>query len=140
MSSEAEIRAIIEAWSTAVHRRDIDGVMAHHADDLLMFDVVGPLQARGVASYRQSWLEEFFPWHGGTGRFDLKELQVTAGTEVAFATALIDCAGMENSQAVALTLRLTVGLKKSAGRWLITHEHHSEPLPFDRSTIGDKAA
>lgn len=93
MSSEMEIRAIIEAWAAAVRRHEIDAVMAHRADDLLMFDVVGALQVRGATSYRQTWLEQLFPWHGGTGRFDLKQLQVTAGAEVAFATALIACAG-----------------------------------------------
>ncbi len=36
-----------------------------------MFDVVGPLQMTGLAEYRRTWLEQFFPWHGGTGQFDL---------------------------------------------------------------------
>jgi ketosteroid isomerase-like protein len=49
MSNDSEIRTIIESWAVAVRQRDIDGVMAHHADDLLMFDVVGPLQVRGAA-------------------------------------------------------------------------------------------
>jgi ketosteroid isomerase-like protein len=26
-------------------------------------------------------------------------------------------------------LRLTIGLRKDDGRWVVTHEHHSFPLP-----------
>jgi hypothetical protein len=58
----------------------------------------------------------------------------TAVDSVAFATALIDCAGTEADGPVAFTLRLTVGLEKRDGRWLVTHEHHSEPLPYSAPT------
>ena len=61
---------------------------------------------------------------------------MSASDRVAFATSLIDCAGTEEGQLAAFTLRLTVGLEKTSGRWAIVHEHHSEPLPFDQSRIG----
>ena len=139
MTNEQAIRSILEDWATSVRRRDIDGVMAAHADDVLMFDVVDPLSIRGADKYRASWVDMFFPWHGGTGKFELKNLEVTAGASVGFATALIDCAGTEAGRPVAFTVRLTVGLKKRDGAWLVRHEHHSEPLPFDRDAIGRAA-
>lgn len=123
-------RGLLEAWAAAVRARNADAVVRDHADDLLVFDVVGPTFARGLAAYRRAWVEQFFPWHGGTGRFELRDLAVTAGDSVAFATALIDCAGTEAGGPVAFTLRLTVGLEKRDGRWLVTHEHHSEPLAY----------
>lgn len=126
----AAARTLIEAWAAAVRARDADAVVRDHADDILVFDVVGPPRARGLAAYRRAWVEQFFPWHGGTGRFELRDLAVTAGHSVAFATALIDCAGTEAGGPVEFTLRLTVGLEKRGGRWLVTHEHHSEPLPY----------
>jgi ketosteroid isomerase-like protein len=47
---------------------------------------------------------------------------------VAFATALMRCAGTEaNGDKLELDFRLTVGLKKIDGRWNVTHEHHSIP-------------
>jgi ketosteroid isomerase-like protein len=94
---------------------------------------------RGADKYRASWVDLFFPWHGGTGKFELKNLEVTAGASVGFAKALIDCAGTEAGRPVAFTVRLTVGLKKRDGAWLVMHEHHSEPLPFDRDAIGRAA-
>lgn len=137
MSNEQEVREIIESWAASVRSRDIDGVLRRHAEDLLMFDVVGPVELRGLKAYRTTWLEQFFPWHGENGRFDLNNLSVFASDRLAFATALIQCAGMEEGQPVAFTLRLTVGLEKISGEWTIVHEHHSEPLPFDHAKIGE---
>lgn len=127
----APIRKIIESWACAVQTRDIEGVLRHHAADLLMFDVVGALRVQGIDAYRATWTEEFFPWHGGTGHFELSGLKISAGAEVAFATALIECAGTEKGRRVAFTLRLTLGLEKRGGQWLVVHEHHSEPLSRD---------
>ena len=136
-TTEAEaVRSLIERWAAGVRARSIESVLKAHAEDLLMFDVVGPVQLRGLAEYRRTWQEQFFPWHGGTGRFELRDLRVTAGTDVAFATACLECAGTEEGQRVAFTLRLTIGLEKRGGHWTVVHEHHSQPLDFDPSRIG----
>jgi ketosteroid isomerase-like protein len=125
---EAEIRSLIEDWAKSVRAHEIDGVLACHSPDILMFDVVGPTKLCGLQAYRESWVEQFFPWHGDGGAFELRELEITAGERVAFATALLDCAGTENGKHVQYTLRLTIGLKKMQPGWIIVHEHHSEPL------------
>jgi ketosteroid isomerase-like protein len=55
-------------------------------------------------------------------------MNVTAGSEVAFVTALMRCAGTEaNGQESELDFRLTIGLCKIEDRWIVTHEHHSIP-------------
>jgi ketosteroid isomerase-like protein len=131
-----KVRKIIEEWAAGVRARDIDAVLRRHAPELLMFDVVGPVRLRGLDAYRRTWIEQFFPWHGGTGRFELVDLKVSAGADVAFATALLECAGTEDGKQVAFTLRLTIGLEKHNGEWIIVHEHHSQPLDFDISRIG----
>ncbi len=124
----------VRTWAAAVAMRDIDAVMASYADPLLVFDVVGPTQRKGKALYRKAWEDEFFPWHGGTGKFALRELFVHAGDDVAFATGLLDCSGIEHGRAVEYTLRLTLGLKRTTDGWRIVHEHSSEPTPFDEKT------
>jgi hypothetical protein len=35
-----QIRALIEQWAAAVHSGDMDGVLADHADDIVMFELV----------------------------------------------------------------------------------------------------
>ena len=53
---EAEIRALIERWVKAVHSGDMDGVLADHAADIVMFDVPPPENGmRGIAAYRATW-------------------------------------------------------------------------------------
>ena len=94
---------------------------------MLMFDVPPPLESKGLRAYRKTW-DLFFSWARDPTVFDIVEMHVTAGTEVGFATALMRCAGTEaNGVDVELDFRLTVGLRKIANQWTITHEHHSIP-------------
>ena len=62
--------------------------------------------------------------------FELVELDVTSGSDVAFARALLRCGRPEELAAKPdHRLRVTLGLRKVDGAWLIAHEHHSFPLP-----------
>jgi ketosteroid isomerase-like protein len=56
------------------------------------------------------------------------DLEVVAGEDVAFAFAHMQCVEpTEKVQRTPLDFRLTVGLQKLEGRWIIVHEHHSVP-------------
>ncbi|MEU0937513.1 SgcJ/EcaC family oxidoreductase [Embleya sp. NPDC005971] len=129
MSGDAEqVRALVERWARAVHRGDLDAVVADHADDIVMFDVPPPDEGvRGLAAYREVW-PPFFQWQAQGASFEIEELDVTAGADVAFAHALLRCGTPAELDArPGLRLRLTLGLRKEAGRWIVTHEHHSFP-------------
>nr|WP_129666016.1 SgcJ/EcaC family oxidoreductase [Phytoactinopolyspora endophytica] len=126
---EAQIRSLIERWATAVHEGDLDTVLADHADDIVMFDVPPPDEGvRGIDAYRETW-PPFFAWQRQGASFEIVSLDVTVGDDVAFAYALLRCGTPEELQRdPANRLRLTIGLRKEAGHWLVTHEHHSFPL------------
>ena len=126
MSDEAEIRGLIERWAEAVHTGDLDGVLAGHADDIVMFDVPPPEDGvRGIQAYRQTW-PPFFEWQRQGATFELVSLTVTAGAKV-LAHALLRCGTAEEfKQDPANRLRLTIGLRKERG-WVVAHEHHSFP-------------
>jgi uncharacterized protein (TIGR02246 family) len=125
-SAESEIRALIESWATAVHAGDLDAVLADHSDDIQMFDVPPPNELRGIEAYRETW-PPFFEWQK-RAVFEIVSLDVTAGADVAFATALLRCGTEEELRADPDNrLRLTVGLRKEDGRWVVSHEHHSFP-------------
>ncbi|MGH8865715.1 MAG: nuclear transport factor 2 family protein, partial [Burkholderiales bacterium] len=71
----------------------------------------------------------FFKWQSRGAEFDIISLDVVAGDDVAFATALLRCGTKEDFEKDPdLRLRLTVGLRKEQGRWIIAHEHHSFPV------------
>jgi uncharacterized protein (TIGR02246 family) len=126
---EAVIRRLIEQWASAVRAKDLGGVVAHHTDDVLMFDVPPPVAVRGISAYRQTWPSFFEALTAGEAAFDIVELNVTAGDTVAFATALLRCGRKEElAKDDRPQLRLTIGLRKDEGTWSIAHEHHSFPL------------
>ena len=121
------IRKLIDDWSAAVRRRDYDGALENRSADILMFDVPPPFQSEGIDAYRKTW-DVFFRWMADPPVFNFSDLRVTAGTDVAFATAHGKCAGKEEDGTRSeLDFRLTVGLRKSGGKWVIVHEHHSLP-------------
>jgi uncharacterized protein (TIGR02246 family) len=124
---ESAIRALIEGWATAVQARDLDGVLADHSDDIQMFDVPPPNEVRGIEAYRDTW-PPFFEWLRRGAVFEIVSLDVTAGDDVAFATALLRCGTDEELRKDPDNrLRLTIGLRKDGGRWVASHEHHSFP-------------
>jgi uncharacterized protein (TIGR02246 family) len=128
MSDEQQIRTLIEAWAIAAHDGDLAAVLADHAPDIVMFDVPPPNQGvRGIDAYRDTW-PPFFEWQASGAVFEIESLVVTAGTEVAFAYALLRCGTVTDlARDPEQRLRLTLGLRKTGGRWIVTHEHHSFP-------------
>ncbi|MFC6147956.1 MULTISPECIES: YybH family protein [Mumia] len=123
---DSEIRDLVTGWAEAVHAGDLPRVLADHRDDIVMFDVPPPhVGVRGIDAYAQTW-PPFFQWQRGGASFEIVELDVTAGEDVAFVWALLNCGTPE---ALAATpgryLRLTLGLTREDGRWVVAHEHHS---------------
>ena len=129
MDDETEIRTLIEHWATAVHEGDLDAVLARHTDDIVMYDVPPPATGvRGIDAYRDTW-PPFFEWQASGAHFDLLSLEVTAGDDVAFAFANLRCGTDEELAAKPDNLlRLTIGLRKVDGTWMVAHEHHSFAL------------
>jgi uncharacterized protein (TIGR02246 family) len=126
---EAEIRRLLERWARAVHDGDLDTVLDRHADDIVMFDVPPPHEGvRGMDAYRETW-PGFFEWQRQGAVFEIESLDVVAGEDVAFAYALLRCGtAAEFAEDPERRLRLTVGLRRDDGRWVVTHEHHSFAL------------
>jgi uncharacterized protein (TIGR02246 family) len=126
-TDEAAIRELVESWARAVRAKDFDGILANHSTDMLMYDVPPPVQSKGIEAYRKTW-DLFFSWSDDPVVFDIKHMDITAGTDVAFVAALMRCAGTEkNRERVELEFRLTIGLRKIGGQWMVLHEHHSIP-------------
>jgi uncharacterized protein (TIGR02246 family) len=120
------IEELIRTWARAVHEGDLDAVLARHADDIVMLDVPPPDEGvRGKESYRETW-PPFFAWQASGAVFDIVELNVTEGEDAAYAWALLRCGTeQELAETPERRLRLTLGLRKQDGEWVVAHEHHS---------------
>ena len=129
MSDEQAIRDLFTGWVQAIQTQDLEGVVADHDPNIVMFDVPPPYNGvRGMDEYRKSWLP-FFEWINQGAQFQLLELDVVAGADVAFAYALLRCGTQAEFDANPDNrLRVTVGLRKVDGRWIVAHEHHSFPM------------
>ena len=82
-NNEAEIRALIDEWAAAFRAKNVDGLMANHSPDIVLFDVPEPLQHRGADAYRKVW-ERWLPTIEGPLGCEIRELSVSAGDDVAF--------------------------------------------------------
>ena len=125
-AAENEVRAIIEAWARSVSAADRAGILANHADDLLMFDF--PATVQGLAAYDKTW-DFFFVNPQGPISFVPREIAVTASDDVAFASCMVQCEGTSGGH---VDFRLTTGLRKTGSKWVIVHEHHSVPTTEER--------
>jgi uncharacterized protein (TIGR02246 family) len=127
-ADEKEILALVERWSKAVQEEDRARIREAHDVDILMFDVPPPFSSRGIDAYMTTW-ETFFESAEKPVMFHFTDVEITAGSDVAFATAVGHCVTTDKTgQREPLDFRLTMGLRTNDdGRWIITHEHHSLP-------------
>lgn len=126
-NDEATILRLVEDWTRAVRNKDLGGILRGHSPNILMFDVPPPLQSKGIEAYEKTW-DMFFSWAQDPVVFAIREIDITAGDDVAFVAAVMRCAGTEaNGEDIELDFRLTIGLRKFDDQWIVTHEHHSIP-------------
>jgi ketosteroid isomerase-like protein len=119
-TNEAQVvKKIVTDWAAAVSRGDRRAIVAHHSDDVLMYDF--PNEVRGLRAYDGTW-DFFFENQQGDITFEPSNVEATAGDRVAFVTCNMHCDG---TTAGPLDFRLTVGFEKLDGKWAVKHEHHS---------------
>ena len=129
MSADSEIRLILDAWSDAIRLKNVDGRTAHYATDAVLFDVVDPLQYKGVDAVRRRAQEWFDTWIGPLG-FEYNQVTILAAENVAFAHCMNKVKGTKtDGSPLEMWWRATVGFERRGDKWLVTHEHQS--VPFD---------
>lgn len=136
-SNRAQITGLIDNWAKAVRAKDLRGVMSAYAPDILLFDLAPPLFSRGSDAYGKNWQEWFASWQGPIG-YDIRDLSITVGDDVAFSHSLNRISGTRtNGEKTDVWVRATACFRKVNEKWLIAHEHVSVPFYMDGS---DKAA
>jgi ketosteroid isomerase-like protein len=127
--AEAEIRALIDKRVKAVRAKDVESSTASLALDVLLFDVVDPLQYRGSDAVRKRLAEWFASFEGPIGH-EVSDLSIAASDDVAFSHGLNRVIGARiGGGKLDMWWRATVCYRKIDGSWMITHEHAS--VPFD---------
>ena len=124
MSDEDQIRTMLDAWAAAVRAHDLEGALLHRSSNIVMFDVPEPLQAKGLNAYRDTWTLYFAD--EGSRLFELRETRIVASGDAAWMHAILRCTTSREPAG-----RLTMGLRRIDGRWVVEHEHHSFPVRLD---------
>lgn len=137
---ESQIRELLEDREVGYRTKDADRILAHNATEVVEFSLAPPLRVLpgdlvdigGGRKVDMNTVEGVQTWLAGFGEapFDheIIDLAITVGGDVAFAHGL---SRMGSPGAFAMWFRLTVGLRKLAGRWQITHIHESTPFYMD---------
>lgn len=124
----AGIAALVEARVAAVAAKDVETLVAQFAEDVTVFDALGPLRATGQ-DVERARLEAWFGAYKSEIGLRIRDLEVVADGDVGFAHYLFEVRGtMVDGTEVEMWVRSTAGFRRTAAGWKVVHEHSSVPL------------
>lgn len=126
---DRDVRTHLVKFAAAIRGGNIEEIMSFYAPDIVAFDMMPPLEFRGLASYRKTWEDCFTNYFEFPVEFEFVEQQIFVEGDVAFTYALIHTRGTgKDGRVLESWIRNTSCLRKFDGSWLISHEHNSVPL------------
>ncbi len=130
-NDEAAIQKLLDDCTRSLRDKNIEGIMSIYAREVVSFDIVPPLQYIGADAFRKVW-EEVFSSFQGPIDYEIHDLNITVGDDVAFTHSLNRISGtMNNGQKTDLWLRWTACFRKINGKWLIVHHQNSVPVDLE---------
>lgn len=103
--------------------------MSIYTPDVVSFDIEPPLQHVGAEAKRKNWERVFGLYERPLG-YEIRDLTITAGEDVAFAHSLNRLSGTSKSgtTTAGFWVRVTTCFLKVNGLWFIAHDQVSAPL------------
>ncbi|MGZ3638306.1 MAG: YybH family protein [Ktedonobacterales bacterium] len=130
-NDEAAIQGLLDDGIGSIRDKNIEGVMSLYAQEVVSFDIVPPLRYVGADAFRKVW-EEVFSVFQGPIDYEVHDLNITVGGDVAFTYSLNRMSGtMNNGQKTNLWLRWAACFRKINGKWLIVHHQNSVPVDLE---------
>lgn len=128
---EMDIRKVMDDLVLALRTKDIDALMAHYAPDVTVFDLRPPHRIVSADRYRRNF-EAWFATVDGPIDYEVDELLLTVSGDVAFCHSLSHVtAKRANGEKANYWVRVTSGMRKTSGGWIIVHEHISMPIDLE---------
>jgi ketosteroid isomerase-like protein len=130
----AEIRRVVLERAAAVAARDAKAMVAHNAPTMVEYNLAPPLRQPPAAQDAQA-VEKWLATFAGPISMEVRDLEVTAEGSVAFCTSLncLTATPVSGTESFTLWFRVTHGLRKIDGTWLVVHAHESVPFEMDGS-------
>lgn len=129
-SDEAEIRQLVDKLVDSIRTADLEGLRECFASEVVSFDVGPRLQDLGVEAKLKNWEEAFAVLQPPLG-YEIRNLTITVGDDVAFAHGINRLSGTFNGIRFGPWVRWTAGLRKIGGTWLIAHDQVSIPVDHE---------
>lgn len=125
---EAKIRQQIDKLVEGLRTKELEALECLYTADVVSFDVEQPLQHVGVKAKLKNWAKVFVFFE--SVHYEIRDLTVTVGDDVAFGYAFARLGGTltNGTSASAGWVRVTYGLRKIDGIWLIAHDQVSVPI------------
>ncbi|HEV2480616.1 MAG TPA: nuclear transport factor 2 family protein [Puia sp.] len=129
------IKTLLADQAQAIRNRDTSAAIQNYAQDVLIFDVIGPLaHPRGIASVEERlarWLSTFA--YDAPINFELVDVAITADENLAFSNSCNHVnVRLRTGRVLDMYWRETLNWRKENGEWKIVHAHSS--VPFDPAT------
>lgn len=128
-SAEAEILNLVNSWSRAFEAKNVDGMLANYAPDVVFFDLKPPSTLSGLPAVRSMW-EACMPFFPESFTVEHTEQNVTVSGDLAFFSGVNHVVPKETSDPNVheMHVRVTVCFRKIDGQWKVVHEHSSIPI------------
>jgi ketosteroid isomerase-like protein len=134
VDDEALIRTLKGELTDAIRAKDAARVVSYFGGEPVMFVLAPPLQFKGDEGPGRRGVEDWFNSFRGPIGYEVRDLHVAAGGDVAFCHSLNRISGTRgDGSETDIWVRETLGLRKIEGGWKITHQHQSVPMYMDGS-------
>lgn len=127
-----EIREVILARAAQFETGDVKALLAHSAPRVVQMSLAPPL-VQDADNEDTAPIEQWLSGFEAPPRRTVTQLEITADGDVAFATSIdsITATPKGSPEPFTLWFRVTLGLRRIDGRWLVTHQHESVPFHMD---------
>jgi ketosteroid isomerase-like protein len=129
-----EIQSVVLGLAAALAAGDVKAVQAYFAPSVVSYTLAPPLRQTDDPhdpAPLEAWLATF----QAPPEREVTQLEIVADGDVAYTTSLdrMTATPVGSTESFTLWYRVTLGLRRIDGRWLITHEHESVPFAMDGS-------
>lgn len=127
-ADDAELHRRIDNAIEALRAKDLVALKQLYTTDVVSFDIEPPLQHVGISAKLENWARVFQVFE--TVVYEVRDLSFSIGDDVAFGHAFARLHGIltDGTATTGIWVRVTYGMRKIDGTWLIAHDQVSVPL------------
>jgi ketosteroid isomerase-like protein len=126
--SVSQIKVVIEKRLQSISSKNIEDAVSNYSENVLLFDVVGPLSRTGSDTAKQRFKECVTNMESPVG-YDVQDVHIKVANNVAFCYSLNHISATKiDGVKLDMWWRETLCFEKIDNSWLIVHVHSSVPM------------